>query len=136
MIMGVLAVLLLEMNISLGYLYELMGTLISSAVCPIAFTLTWRKQTAAAAVSGTIVGVVAGIICWLIAAQVESGVITLQSTFGDVPMLVGNFVSLAASAVVTVVMSLRRPDDFDWYGVVVLPCMTCAKRRVVERRHS
>jgi SSS family transporter len=114
LIMGVLAVILNYIGISLGYLYELMGTLVSSAVFPIALTITWKKQNVIGAVGGTIFGCLAGVISWLVVAQVQYGVIDLDSTFGDYPMLTGNLVSLFSSLLFTVTVSLLKPDDFDW----------------------
>jgi hypothetical protein len=114
LLMGVLAVILNAIGISLGYLYELMGTLVSCAVIPIALTITWKKQTAFGAICGTILGCVAGIASWLIVAKVQYGEITLDSTFGDYPMLTGNLTSLLFSGLVTIVISLIKPDNFDW----------------------
>ncbi|KAI8894657.1 urea transporter [Globomyces pollinis-pini] len=113
-VMGVLAVILNAIGISLGYLYELMGTLISSAVFPIALTLTWNKQSKAGAVCGTTLGCVLGIVSWLAVTQLQYGVINLETTFGDYPMLTGNLVSLFSGGIITVVVSLLKPDDFDW----------------------
>ncbi|KAI8912741.1 Sodium:solute symporter family-domain-containing protein [Gorgonomyces haynaldii] len=114
LIMAILAVILHAIGISLGYLYELMGTLVSCAVFPIAFTITWRKQTALGAICGTIVGLIAGVVSWLAVAKAQFGEITLDSTFGDYPMLTGNLVSLFASGIVTVAISMMKPDNFDW----------------------
>ncbi|KAI8807926.1 Sodium:solute symporter family-domain-containing protein [Cladochytrium replicatum] len=113
-VMGVLGIVLKEIGISLGYLYLLMGVLVASAVPPIAFTLTWRKQNAYGAVAGAVVGMVAGIAAWLGVAQSVYGVISLDSTGGDYPMLAGNLVSLGASAIVSIVVSLIKPDNYDW----------------------
>jgi SSS family transporter len=126
LLMGFLAVILNYIGISLGYLYELMGTLVSSAVFPIALTITWRKQTLVGAMGGTIFGCLAGIISWLVVAQVEYGVINLDSTFGDYPMLTGNLVSLLSSLLFTFVVSMMKPDDFDWNKFDILEQVTDA----------
>ncbi|KAJ3339505.1 hypothetical protein HDU91_001012, partial [Kappamyces sp. JEL0680] len=120
LLMGVLGVILNAIGISLGYLYELMGTLVSCAVIPIAFTITWKKQTATGAIVGTIVGCILGIASWLVATNIQYGAINLDTTFGDYPMLTGNLFSLFSSGIVTVLISLAKPDNFDWKKFNVL----------------
>ncbi|KAJ1559229.1 hypothetical protein HK405_011512, partial [Cladochytrium tenue] len=113
-LMGVLGIILAQIGVSLGYLYLLMGVIVSPAVCPIFFALTWRKQNLYAAVGACIFGFAAGISAWLGVAQSESGALTLESTGANYPMLAGNLVSLGASGLFSVVVSLIKPDDFDW----------------------
>jgi len=112
--LGVLAVILREIGIDLGYLYSLMGIITSPAVVPIAFTLTWRKQTSIAAISGCVFGLVAGIAVWLGVTQSLFGVITIKTTFDNYPMLAGNLTALVGSGLVTVIISLINPDNFDF----------------------
>jgi Na+/proline symporter len=114
LLMGVLAVILHYIGIDLGYLYSLMGIISSPAVVPIAFTLTWHKQTSSAAISGCIFGLVAGVAVWLGVAQSLSGTLTIATTGDNYPMLAGNLVSLIASGLVTTIMSLLKPDNFDF----------------------
>jgi SSS family transporter len=114
LLMGVLAVILHAIGIDLGYLYSLMGIISSPAVVPIAFTLTWRKQTATAAISGCIFGLVAGIAVWLGVTQSLFNEITIKTTFDNYPMLAGNLTALIGSGIVTVVISLLNPDNFDF----------------------
>lgn len=88
--MGVLAVVLRAIGVDLGYMYLLMGIISSPAVVPIAYTLTWRKQSAAAAITAACFGLVSGIAVWLGVAKSLTGEITLASTGGNYPMLAGN----------------------------------------------
>ncbi|RUS20158.1 Sodium/solute symporter [Endogone sp. FLAS-F59071] len=88
--MGVLAVILRAIGVDLGYMYLLMGIISSPAVVPIAYTLTWRKQSAAAAITAAVFGLVSGIAVWLGVAKSLTGEITLSSTGGNYPMLAGN----------------------------------------------
>ncbi|CAG8629731.1 8933_t:CDS:2, partial [Ambispora leptoticha] len=112
--MGVLAVILRAIGVDLGYMYLLMGIISSPAVIPVAFTLTWKKQTSRAAIAAPLFGVVAGISCWLGTAQSLYGEVTLSSTGMNYPMLAGNLVSLISSGLVTTLWSLIAPDDFDF----------------------
>ncbi|KAI8610920.1 urea active transporter [Chytriomyces sp. MP71] len=112
--MGVLAIILKAIGISLGYLYLLMGVLVAPAVMPIALTLTWPKQNARAAVAGAVGGLVCGLTAWLVTARAYYGYINLDSTGGNYPMLAGNLASLICSSVITIVFSLLQPDNYDW----------------------
>lgn len=47
-----------------------MGVIVGSAVPPIAFCITWRKISAAGAISGAISGLVGAIITWICVAKV------------------------------------------------------------------
>ena len=61
---GVLAVLLLSLDIGLGWAYNAMGNFIGSAVAPIAFALTWRDCSAAGALAGAWVGAAVALVTW------------------------------------------------------------------------
>ncbi|TPX63359.1 hypothetical protein CcCBS67573_g08701 [Chytriomyces confervae] len=113
-VMGVLAIILKAIGISLGYLYLLMGILVAPAVMPIALTLTWKKQNATAAISGAIGGLVCGLAAWLITASKYYGYVNLESTGGNYPMLAGNLASLVCSSIIAISISLMKPDDYDW----------------------
>ncbi|CAK0787068.1 hypothetical protein CVIRNUC_010284 [Coccomyxa viridis] len=112
--MGVMAIILLEIGLSLGYVYLLMGVLIGSAVVPIACCLSWSKCTATAAISGAWGGLAASLTCWLVYTKCVYGEITLATTGDDYPMLLGNLVAILFSAFIVVVVSLIKPDNYDW----------------------
>ena len=78
--MGVLASVLNNFGITLGYLYLLMGIIVAPAVIPIAFTLTWSKQNAFAANASPVIGFVCGLITWLVVAYGLYGEISLVTT--------------------------------------------------------
>ncbi|KAJ3277876.1 hypothetical protein HK104_002881, partial [Borealophlyctis nickersoniae] len=113
-LMGVLAIILNHIGISLGYLYLLMGILVSPAVMPIAFTLTWKKQTATGAIAGALSGSGVGIALWLIVAKAYYGEINITTTGGNYPMLAGNLAALLVAGMVSAAVSLMNPDDYDW----------------------
>jgi hypothetical protein len=91
-----------------------MGLLIGGAVFPTAFTITWRKQTKAGAISGCLVGLAAGLTAWLTTAKHYYGEITVETTGLSYPTLAGNLASIMTGLIVTVVVSLIKPDNFDW----------------------
>lgn len=113
--MGALAVVLLGMGLSLGFVYLAMGILIGSAVIPIALTIIWNKTTRAGAVSGALIGVVLSLTTWTsVAASEADGVIDIASLGGAFPMLYGNVVAILSSGLICVVVSLAQRKTFDW----------------------
>ncbi|GAQ85757.1 solute:sodium symporters [Klebsormidium nitens] len=112
--MGVLAIALQKAGVSLGWMYEAMGCLIGSAVFPVAFLLLWRKANAIGALAGAIIGMIAGVITWLVVAQVDNGALNLYTTGKDGPMLAGNLVSILTGGIIHITSSLIWPQNFDW----------------------
>jgi hypothetical protein len=91
-----------------------MGLLIGGAVFPTAFTITWRKQTKAGAIAGCLSGLAAGLTAWLSTAKHYYGEITVETTGLSYPTLAGNLASIMTGLIVTVTISLIKPDNFDW----------------------
>ncbi|XP_043697464.1 urea-proton symporter DUR3-like [Telopea speciosissima] len=112
--MGVLAVILNKVGVSLGWMYLAMGVLIGSAVPPIAFMLLWKKANASGAIVGTITGCILGIITWLSVTKVEYGRVNLDTTGRNAPMLAGNLVSILTGGAIHAVYSLLWPQNYDW----------------------
>lgn len=67
-------------GISMGYLYLLMGVIISSAVVPVALSLIWKDQNWIAAAFSPILGLVCSITAWLVTAKKQYGVLTVETT--------------------------------------------------------
>lgn len=102
-------------GISMGYLYLLMGVLISSAVLPASLTLLWSRQSWAAATFSPVLGLVCSLVGWLVMAKRESGVLTVDSTGANNPMLVGNVVALLSPAVFIPILTLVFPTaPYNW----------------------
>ena len=113
--MGALAVVLLGMGFSLGFVYLAMGILIGSAVIPIALTIIWNRTTRAGAVAGALVGVCLSLTTWTsVAASEADGVIDIASLGGAFPMLYGNVVAILSSGLICIVISLAQNKKFDW----------------------
>jgi len=102
-------------GISMGYLYLLMGVIISSAVLPITLTLMWKRMNWYAAVFSPPLGFVVSVSAWLGTAKADYGVLTVDSTGANNPMLVGNVVALLSPIVfVTVLTLVFKPDNYDF----------------------
>ena len=68
---GAFAVILQQLNCSLGYVYEIMGVLIGSAVAPIAMCLCWPKTNKWGAIAGAFGGQWLGLVSWVVCAKVS-----------------------------------------------------------------
>ena len=113
--MGALAVVLLGMGLSLGFVYLAMGILIGSAVIPIALTIIWNRTTRAGAVAGALIGVCLSLTTWTsVAASEADGVIDIASLGGAFPMLYGNVVEILSSGLICIIISLAQNKKFDW----------------------
>jgi urea-proton symporter len=91
-----------------------MGLLIGGAVFPTAFAITWKGQTRIGAISGCLVGLAAGLIAWLTTAKHYYGEITVATTGTEYATLAGNLAAIMTGLIVSVCVSLVRPDNFDW----------------------
>lgn len=113
--MGAIATAFNYIGVSMGYLYELMGCIIGSAVVPIALCITWRKCSGTGACVGAVLGFCTGVAGWLgITSTLNDGVINVTTTFGDYEMLTGNLLSIGIGGIITVAWSYIRPANFDW----------------------
>ena len=67
-------------GISMGYLYLMMGVIISGAVLPASLTLLWSRQSWAAATFSPPLALVCSLIAWLVTAKKENGTLSVDST--------------------------------------------------------
>ncbi|DBA80299.1 TPA: hypothetical protein ACH3X2_007429 [Trebouxia sp. C0005] len=126
-LMGVFAVILQQLNCSLGYVYEVMGVLIGSAVVPIALCLMWKKTNKWGAMAGAVFGQWLGLVAWLVFAKVKYGVITYDTTFENYTMLTGNVVSLFLGGIICAVVSFIFPEDYDFLSMRQIKVMDVAE---------
>ena len=112
-ISGVLSIILHELNIGLGWVYLAMGNFIGSAVFPVAFALTWRNCSAVGAMAGTWLGLGFSMLGWCLCAK-RLGEVNVKTLGDDFSMLTGNLIALFFSPIITVVISLIWPQNFDW----------------------
>ncbi|KAM3424989.1 hypothetical protein BST61_g6959 [Cercospora zeina] len=105
-------------GISMGYLYLLMGVIISGAVLPSTLTLLWSRQSWAAATFSPPLALCCSVIGWLVQAKTQYGELSVTTTGSNYPMLVGNVVSLLAPAIFVPVLSLAfRSAPYDWVSM-------------------
>ncbi len=102
----------------MGYLYLLMGVIISSAVLPAALTLLWSKQNWAAATISPPLGFVCSLIAWLVTAKKQGGSLTVATTGANNPMLAGNVVALLSPCLFIPVLTYAlKPQRYDWVSM-------------------
>ncbi|KAL4989500.1 Sodium:solute symporter family-domain-containing protein [Aspergillus falconensis] len=102
-------------GIGMGYLYLLMGVIISSAVFPGAMTLVWKGQNWIAAAASPVLGLAMSLIAWLVTTKTEYGVFTVESTGANYPMLAGNVAALLSPVVFSPVLTyLFGPQNYDY----------------------
>jgi hypothetical protein len=77
--------------------------------------ITWKRCNGTGAVVGCVTGFCCAIIGWLVCtAKLNDGVINVETTFQDYPMLTGNLLSIGIGGIITIGWSLIRPANFDW----------------------
>ena len=115
--MGGLAVILLGMGLSLGFVYLAMGILIGSAVIPIALTILWKRTNKVAATAGAVVGLLIAITTWVsVASSLPEfgGQISLASLGHNSSMLFGNIAGILSGGAIALFGSLATKTKFDW----------------------
>ena len=115
--MGGLAVILLHMGLSLGFVYLAMGILIGSAVIPIALTILWKRTNRVAATAGAVIGLLVAVTTWVsVAASLPeyNGVVDLASLGHNYSMLFGNIAGILTGGTVAIIGSLASKTSFDW----------------------
>lgn len=114
MVMAIFACIWNAIGIDLGWLFLVMGLLIGGAVFPAAFAITWKGQTKAGAISGAVIGLCAGLTAWLVTAHQYYGSLSVTTTGMEYPTLAGNLAAIMTGLIVTVCVSLAKPQPFDW----------------------
>jgi urea-proton symporter len=113
---GIIATILKELGIGLGWVYMMMGCCIGCAVMPITFALCWKDCTAMGAIVGSWGGMAAAFIGWFsFAAAANNNVISVATLGQDYPLVTGNLLSLIVSPLLAVSISMAQGgQNFDW----------------------
>ncbi|KAM0334469.1 hypothetical protein ACHAQA_001497 [Verticillium albo-atrum] len=119
--MGAFSTALYYIGISMGYLYVLMGVIISSAVIPATLTLLWDGQSWAAATFSPILGLISSMVGWLVTTHLTFGEFTVETTGANKPMLVGNVIALLSPLVYIPLLTYLppfKPQKYDWQSML------------------
>ncbi|GAB7364676.1 hypothetical protein MBLNU230_g5478t1 [Neophaeotheca triangularis] len=118
MLMAAFSVGLYYAGISMGYLYLLMGVIISAAVFPSAMTLIWNRQSWAAATFAPPLGLACSLTAWLVTSSKLGGNLSIAVTGSNNPMLAGNVTALLSPLVFVPLFSLIFPSKkYDWMSM-------------------
>lgn len=105
----------------MGYLYLMMGVIISSAVLPAVLTLLWNKQNVFAVALSPILGLFCSLVAWLVTAKKEFGNLSVASTGSNNPMLAGNVVALLSPLVFVPVLTYAfGPQNYDYKSMAAI----------------
>ncbi|PBP20277.1 putative urea active transporter 1 [Diplocarpon rosae] len=108
-------------GISMGYLYVMMGVIISSAVIPATLTLMWAGHNKWAATLTPPCGLACALITWLVTASKTCGKLDVACTGSNDPMLAGNVVALLSPLVFTPLFTLIFGlDRYDWASMAAI----------------
>lgn len=108
-------------GISMGYLYLLMGVIISSAVLPATLSLMWSKQNMIAATMSPFLGLACSLIAWLVTAKKQYGNLSVASTGSNNPMLAGNVVALLSPLIFVPVLTYTfGPQNYDYKSMAAI----------------
>jgi Na+/proline symporter len=99
MVMAAFSTGLYYAGISMGFLYLMMGVIISSAVLPATLTLMWSGQNKWAAMLSPPLGLACSLITWLVVAKKQGGTLSVDTLGANNPMLAGNVVALLSPCI-------------------------------------
>jgi len=113
--MGAFSILLNEIGLGLGWVYLFMGVCIGSAVIPLWNMMTWEKASGTGAVIAAWSGFILALIGWLVAAQIQSGEVTIATLGANEVMLSGNLIAICSSGIIHFVITKMKPqEDFSF----------------------
>jgi hypothetical protein len=90
----------------MGFLYLFMGVLVSSAVLPACLTLLWDGTNKQSVTCSPPIGLVLGLVAWIVTAQQLFGELTVDTLGSNYPMLAGNLVALLSPCIIIPVLTL------------------------------
>jgi Na+/proline symporter len=79
-IMLIIALILYNVGLSLGWLYSFMGIIVGPAVIPVTLTLFWARLNSFSMFVSLLAGVILGVISWIITTVVMFQSFTIASS--------------------------------------------------------
>lgn len=83
-------------------------------ILPMILSLLWSRQTKLAALLSPLLGLACGVTTWLCLSWKWAGVINITTTQQQLPGLYAACVSFFSPALFSVIISLLKPEKFDW----------------------
>ena len=69
-----------QANVSVNFIFLIVGLLVSSALPPLAFLLTWKRVPKGAAIAAAIGGQAAAVIAWLVHTKIVYETVDINTT--------------------------------------------------------
>lgn len=113
-IAGALACIINAFGITAGWLYLLMGVVVSSSVFPLWNLLVWKDANGPGAVAAAWLGTAMAIGTWLLVAAGKYGQVTIASLGSTEAMLAGNIMALLSGGLIHTWLSWMAPQNFDF----------------------
>ena len=133
-LIGVLVSALFHIGLSLQYVYLTMGIIIGSSVIPITIALVWKKTNKNAIIAGALTGLSLGICTWMVTAYTIYGEISIHSTGEYMPLLIGNITSIMSGGIISITISILKPENFNFNRIKQKIFVTDEKiRNIIEQ---
>lgn len=133
-LIGVLVSALFHIGLSLQYVYLTMGIIIGSSVIPISIALVWKKTNKNAIIAGALTGLSLGICTWMVTAYTIYGEISIHSTGEYMPLLIGNITSIMSGGIISITISILKPENFNFNRIKQKIFVTDEKiRNIIEQ---
>jgi len=113
LVMAIASIVLDEIGLGLGWVYNFMATVLGSAVPPIAASLYNADLDATFAIGGAVIGMLCAIAVWLSVAS-SYGPISVATTGELYAQLGGGLTALVISSIIVVIGIVVKPMNFDW----------------------
>ena len=119
LVMAIASIVLDNIGVGLGWVYNFMAIALGSAVVPIAFSIYTPKLNATFAIAAAVLGAVCAVTVWLIYAAnitLAGGVkgISVASTGYLYAQLAGGLTALLSSLFICLIGCVVAPMNFDW----------------------
>ncbi|KAH8118812.1 solute symporter family transporter [Phellopilus nigrolimitatus] len=103
-------------NVDMNFIYYFCGTIIGAPVIPVMLTVLWPKLSNTGVMSGSIGGTALGIMAWIIVCRYKYGMIGVDNLMSQYSSLAGNVTSLYSGGIIAYVISMIKPDSYDFKG--------------------
>ncbi|GBE78963.1 Probable urea active transporter [Sparassis crispa] len=113
---GAWATILNAATINLGWLFYVLGLVLSPIVFPIGLTVTWSKLTRAGILCGTITGTILSMLASMITCWKISGTINVTNLAEPYSAVTGGLTGLIFSGLVTISVSFANPANYEFAG--------------------
>lgn len=97
-------------------LADFCGTIIGAPVVPVMLTVLWSKLNKSAVLIGSMGGTALAILAWIITCRYFYGTVNVANLISSYSSLAGNTVSLCTGGIIAVIISLMKPDNYDFTG--------------------